>query len=86
MTNAQSISETYSKLGVPVGWTDESRAVWNGTAPGGSNFWLIFEAILGWLLTAIAVSLGAPFWFDILNKTLKLNARLSGEKPAKSDA
>jgi hypothetical protein len=23
---------------------------------------------LGWLLTALAVSLGAPFWFDMLNK------------------
>jgi len=23
---------------------------------------------LGWLLTALAISLGAPFWFDMLNK------------------
>ena len=26
------------------------------------------ELLLGWVLTAIAVSLGAPFWFDLLNK------------------
>jgi hypothetical protein len=25
---------------------------------------------LGWLLTALAVSLGAPFWFDMLNKII----------------
>ena len=24
--------------------------------------------IFGWLLTAFAVCLGAPFWFDVLNK------------------
>jgi hypothetical protein len=23
---------------------------------------------VGWLITALAVSLGAPFWFDMLNK------------------
>ena len=23
---------------------------------------------LGWLLTAFAVSFGAPFWFDLLNR------------------
>jgi hypothetical protein len=26
--------------------------------------------IVGWLLTAIAISLGAPFWFDMLNKII----------------
>src|SRR5262249_25844287 len=33
----------------------------------------------GWLLAAIAVSLGAPFWFDLLNKLI--NVRLAGSKP-----
>ena len=28
--------------------------------------------ILGWLITALAVSLGANFWFDMLNKALRL--------------
>lgn len=26
----------------------------------------------GWLLTALAVSLGAPFWFDLLNKVVSI--------------
>jgi hypothetical protein len=38
--------------------------------------------VLGWLLTAIAVSLGAPFWFDMLNKLV--NLRLAGVKPEKA--
>jgi len=35
--------------------------------------------ILGWLLTAFAISLGAPFWFDLLNKIIQL--RGTGPKP-----
>jgi hypothetical protein len=37
------------------------------------------ERLFGWLLTAIAVSLGAPFWFDILNKFM--NVRNAGRSP-----
>ena len=32
--------------------------------------------ILGLLLTAIALSFGAPFWFDLLNKFMKLRSSL----------
>jgi hypothetical protein len=34
---------------------------------------------LGWLLTALAISLGAPFWFDILNKVVSIRA--AGKAP-----
>ncbi|HTI08219.1 MAG TPA: hypothetical protein VL832_06670 [Puia sp.] len=45
---------------------------------------ILFRAItwkswLGWLLTALAISLGAPFWFDMLNKVVSLRA--AGNKP-----
>jgi hypothetical protein len=39
--------------------------------------------ILGWLLTAAALSLGAPFWFDTLNKFI--NLRGAGGKPKRED-
>jgi len=32
---------------------------------------------LGWLITALALSLGAPFWFDLLNKLMKLRNSIS---------
>ena len=35
-----------------------------------SNCWEWFSRIAGWLLTIAAVSLGAPFWFDLLNKAI----------------
>lgn len=36
-------------------------------------------AWVGWLLTAIALSLGAPFWFDLLNRLVKLRASIPPE-------
>ena len=42
--------------------------------------WLI--RILGWLITALAISLGAPFWFDILKKIVTI--RSSGSSSASS--
>lgn len=38
-----------------------------------------WKKIIGFLITAFAISLGAPFWFDLLNKFV--NLRVSGTKP-----
>ena len=40
--------------------------------------------LLGCVLSAVAISLGAPFWFDLLNKLM--NIRNAGKKPAKADS
>ncbi len=39
----------------------------------------IFTKLLGVLVTALAVSLGAPFWYDMLNKLVSL--RSAGRRP-----
>ena len=44
------------------------------------NYYL--KAILGWIVTAIAISMGANFWFDLLGKVI--NVRNTGGKPAPS--
>jgi hypothetical protein len=38
------------------------------------------RAIFGWLLTALAISLGAPFWFDLLKKLMQLRAAVATPK------
>jgi hypothetical protein len=43
-----------------------------------------FLAILGWLITAFAISLGAPFWFGLLQNVM--NLRSSGPPPDRADA
>lgn len=46
----------------------------------GSWLWVVVPVhLLGWLLTAVAASLGAPFWFDTLNKFM--NIRAAGTSP-----
>jgi hypothetical protein len=37
------------------------------------------DHLLGWFLTGVAVSLGAPFWFDTLNRFM--NIRATGTAP-----
>ena len=32
--------------------------------------------LLGWLLAALAISLGAPFWFNVLNRVLAVRSTL----------
>ncbi len=52
------------------------------TAPKFTNLEVVdlLLMLLGWVITGIAVSLGAPFWFDILNKFI--NIRGSGKAPS----
>jgi len=38
---------------------------------------------IGFLITALAMTLGAPFWFDLLNKLV--NIRSGGNKPKEND-
>lgn len=49
---------------------------------GGLGNWLL--AFIGWGITAIAVTLGAPFWFDTLGRLV--NLRGSGARPTDSAA
>jgi hypothetical protein len=40
--------------------------------------------IIGLLITTIAVSFGAPFWFELLNKLV--NLRMAGRNPREAAA
>jgi heme oxygenase len=39
--------------------------------------------VLGWIFTATAFTLGAPFWFDLLQKFV--NVRGAGGRPKRED-
>ncbi|MBI9071539.1 MAG: hypothetical protein JEY94_08060 [Melioribacteraceae bacterium] len=53
-----------------IGWIKENRIV--NAYPETKYGWAVIMRGIGWLLTALAISLGAPFWFDILNKVIKI--------------
>jgi hypothetical protein len=42
-----------------------------------SLFICILKSLAGWFITALALSLGAPFWFDLLNKLMKLRGSVA---------
>lgn len=41
---------------------------------------LSIYSVIGWFITAFALSLGAPFWFDLLNKLMKLRGGVNSGK------
>jgi hypothetical protein len=80
------INNLKQQVGLPIGWTrrhGETGNAWHIFwerifQSDGSGIWLV----IGWVITALAVSLGAPFWFDSLQGLLQL--RNSGPKPART--
>jgi hypothetical protein len=58
---------------VPMGWSHSNSP---------HSFWEGLSKLLGVLITAAALSLGAPFWFDLLNKVARLRA--GGAPPPKA--
>lgn len=64
--------------GIPVGWTSQNTPVLKGKTFGQTLLQLLIK-IAGILLTALALMLGAPFWFDLINKIVSLRA--AGKKP-----
>lgn len=70
--------EQIKGLHLPIGWK-QSDGKWV-FAEFGFMEWLV--KILGILVTTFAGSLGAPFWFQLLNKIVDLRA--AGKQPQKS--
>lgn len=57
-------------LGLPLGWKGDFGETL-GKGPGHHAFWL---KSVGLLLTALALSFGAAFWFDLLSQLVKLRS------------
>ena len=86
--NLQSAHDSLNALGLPIGWTratptnkDDRRRV-----PDTLGDFLL--KLVGILVTGFAISQGAPFWFDVLNKFMVVRSTVkpsekSGEQPSK---
>jgi hypothetical protein len=83
--------------GIPFGWPDSCDPAggrwapcwaWAPGAPGSPvdavSTGDVLLKLLGWLITAFAVSFGAPFWFEALSRLGSL--RNAGTKPSSSTA
>jgi len=75
-------SKAVKALPVPVGW----KLFHTGSGPQDipNSAQRILAKLLGLLVTAAALTLGAPFWFDLLSKFVRV--RGTGAPPPASDA
>ncbi|MCR0981523.1 hypothetical protein [Roseomonas populi] len=75
------------QVGLPIGWNEFaiSRSFPPGNGPGGWAL-AILLALLGWLATAVATTLGAPFWFDVLNKLMVIRATVKPKEKSRDEA
>jgi len=89
--NTTAVLQQLQSLPIPIGWNEVTKGTGETTNPlaifshavfgdGAHGMW----RVLGWILTAFGVSLGAPFWFNALQQMMGLRA--SGPKPARSDS
>lgn len=78
MTAEQRLAQYHANLehlrssGLPIGW---QAMVW--PKDQACTWW--FSKAAGWMITVLAASLGAPFWFDMLSRIV--NIRSTGPKP-----
>jgi hypothetical protein len=68
----EDLRKQLQQLSLPVGWSQHP-----------ANWW---SAVLGWLLTTVAVSLGAPFWFDVLNKFMVVRSTVKPREKSQNEA
>lgn len=63
----QEVSQQIGALGLPLGWQG---------IPSPLEPKALILKFFGLLLTAAAISFGAPFWFDLLNKVINVRAAI----------
>jgi hypothetical protein len=80
------VQKKLTDLAIPIGWLNKGTEAQekNGQVlPHFSDVNAIGNLVrvhaLGWLLTALAATLGAPFWFDMLNRVISIRA--AGKPP-----
>ncbi|MBV9774668.1 MAG: hypothetical protein JO040_11995 [Gemmatimonadetes bacterium] len=71
-----------TELKLPIGWNQPQPV-----AASDSRFWDRYVApAFGWLLTAFAISFGAPFWFDLLNRMMVVRSTVKPHEKSPEEA
>jgi hypothetical protein len=67
-------------LRIPIGWEVGKHGLEFSKDQKEFGAGTIVIAIVGWMISALAASLGAPFWFDAISKLVSL--RTAGARPS----
>jgi hypothetical protein len=72
-------------LSLPIGWGPERER----RGPGGRKNDDLWNGsvlpVLGWLITALAATMGAPFWFDLLNKVMVIRSTVKPHEKSQEE-
>lgn len=74
--------QVLADIALPIGWTAinlEQQIDWHPTKTYDFSIWKFLTMIFGWFVSGVAISMGAPFWFDLLGKVV--NVRNTGKVP-----
>ncbi|MEB3180420.1 MAG: hypothetical protein VKL59_15520, partial [Nostocaceae cyanobacterium] len=72
-------------ISLPIGWGTanlEKQIAWTPKMSPSAIAVQLLWRIPGWIISGIAIAMGAPFWFDLLSKIV--NVRNAGKQPVSS--
>jgi hypothetical protein len=80
----QMVLDTAANLELPIGWSlnPKDPGYYRSPEPTPEYAGWAFYKLFGLLISVLAVSLGAPFWFDLLSKVV--NLRSAGTPPGET--
>ena len=73
----QDVDRALDNVALPFGWSEQNRL--KRDAKGNLLWPALMTKLFGWILSGIAISMGASFWFEALSKII--NIRNAGKKP-----
>ena len=79
----ENLNTQLSELQLTIGWPPTNSSGDPRAFPRDSSVWF---RIFGWFFTAAALSLGAPFWFDLLNKFMVVRSTVKPKEKSQDEA
>jgi hypothetical protein len=80
-------SKSLESLKLPIGWEADLATVKGDTcAMYVAAVKTIPNHLIGWIITAAAVSMGAPFWFDTLNRIMVVRSTIKPHEKSAEEA
>jgi hypothetical protein len=74
------------KIGLPIGWPDGWESAEVDPAKGVGFYNDFLGPLFGWFITALASMLGAPYWFDVLNKVMVIRSTVKPHEKSGEEA
>jgi hypothetical protein len=87
------LSKRLRDAGLPIGWSEKSLEAIAELNPSNASpgtwymtplYWMVI--VLGYVITAVAGMLGAPFWFDVLNKIMVIRSTVKPHEKSPEEA